>query len=389
MYIIHSSSIIRWLIVLLALPFLQSCIDPYNPSLTLNANLIVVSGIVTDLDESQTISLNRSRSSADSMNVNLPIQRANVQVIVNGTTPVTLLEKEPGIYGFPTDFRGKVGNTYQLRFQTEEGATYESSVETMQPVPPIQKTYDQFNPEGPKKTADGLPIPANDIYIDFQDPASERNFYLWRWRLYEIQQWCATCQQGRYVVRDVGPIGSGPLDIIGCVRDSTLGTLNLFDYPCREQCWDIFYNTDIIISSDIYSNGQTQIGKKVASIPIYQRDPALIVVEQLALSANAYRYYKLFADQVQNTGTLADSPPAPIAGNVKNVANSLENVVGYFSATSVAVSRYKIDRKAVTSGLFQGLFYAVNGRFPKAEPTSALCIPSRSRTNLFPPGWNQ
>ena len=376
---------------------LTGCVDPYDPSLSFDANLLVVSAIVTNLNEVQTISISRSRSTADSASITTPIRRAVVTVTVNGTTPVSLLEVEPGIYQFPAGFRGEVGSTYQLRFQTTNGATYESSVETMGSVPPIIRSYDRFNPEGTKKTANGLPIPANDIYIDVQDPANERNFYLWRWKLYEIQSWCATCQQGRYVVVDVGPVGAGPIDVIGCVRDSTVGTTNLFDYPCRGLCWDIFYTTSIDVFSDVYTNGQLQTGHKVTSIPIYQRNPALISVQQLSLSANAYRYYNLFAAQVQNTGTLADSPPAPLAGNIKNLADPTENVIGYFSAASVAVSNHKISRKEVTSGLFQGLFFAVNGREPSIETgtspfgkssSSALCIPSRSRTDLLPPGWN-
>ncbi|AUD00480.1 DUF4249 domain-containing protein [Spirosoma pollinicola] len=395
------SQVIRWIGCSCLLVGLQGCVNAYDPSLTLNANLIVVSGIITDLNETQTISLSRSRSSVDSLNVTIPIQRAIVTVTVNGTTPISLVEAQPGIYQFPADFRGKVGNSYQLHFQTSEGTVYESSVETMASVPAIQRTYDQFNPQGPKKTADGLPIPANDIYLDMQDPADGRNFYLWRWRLYEIQLWCATCQQGRYVVRDIGPVGAGPIDIIGCIRDTTVGTTNLFDYPCRGLCWDIFHNTDVDVFSDVYTNGQAQVGHKVASIPIYQRDPALIVVEQLSISANAYRYYRLFADQVQNTGTLADSPPAPISGNIRNVNNSSENVVGYFSAASVAVSRHKISRQSVNTGMFQGLFYAINGRAPRLETSqpgsspfgstasSALCIPNNSRTDQVPPGWNE
>lgn len=393
--------LVRWIGIGCTILSLHGCVNAYDPSLPLNANLVVVSGIITDLNEVQTITLSRSRSNADSLNTTIPIQRANVTVTVNGTTPVSLLEIQPGLYQFPADFRGKVGTSYQLRFQTIEGAVYESSVETMASVPPIQRTYDKFNPQGPRKTADGLPVPANDIYLDMQDPVDGRNFYLWRWRLYEQQLWCATCQQGRYVVRDIGPVGAGPIDIIGCIRDSTLGTTNLFDYPCRGLCWDIFYNTDVDVFSDVYTNGQAQVGHKVASIPIYQRDPALIVVEQLSISANAYRYYRLFADQVQNTGTLADSPPAPISGNIHNMNNASENVVGYFSAASVAVSRHKINRQDVNTGMFQGLFYAVNGRAPRLETaqpgsspfgssaSSALCIPSRSRTDQLPPGWNE
>ncbi|MBO0935486.1 DUF4249 domain-containing protein [Fibrella sp. HMF5335] len=383
------------------LGLLLGCVSTYDPDLALNSRLVVVSGTITDLADQQTVTLNQSRSSQDSVNVSTPISNALVEVIVNGAETVLLTETQPGTYVLPVGFRGKVGNTYQLRFRTSEGAQYASSVEEMTTVPAISRAYDEFTLRGPKTTADGLPIPANDIYIDFADPAATRNFYLWRWRLYETQAWCATCQQGRYVLRDIGPVGSGPIEVIGCVPDSSLSVRNLFDYTCRGNCWDIFYNSDIDVFADTYTNGQRQVGHKVASIPVYQRDPALIVVEQLSLSANAYRYYKLFADQVQNTGTLADAPPAPISGNVKNRANPAENVIGYFAASSVAVNRYKINRQNVTStGKFQGLFYAQNGRVPNVEVPkgeteygkglpSALCVPGRYRTDQLPPGWNQ
>lgn len=374
---------------------LLACVDRFEPELNANTNLVVVDGIVTDLAKPQTIRITRSRSSRDST-TSIPIQRAAVTVTVNGTTALRLTEVQPGLYQFPADFRGRVGNMYQLSFRTEEGVTYESSVETMASVPPVLRSYDQFNAQGIKTTADSRPVPTNDVYIDFQDPAGQTNFYLWRWRLYENQAWCATCEQGRYKVVDIGPVGSGPINVLGCVRDTTLGIYNLFDYPCRGVCWDIFYSTAVNTFADVYANGQLQVGRKVASIPIYQRDQALVVIEQLSLSTNAYRYYKLFADQTQNTGTLADTPPAPIAGNVRNVANDRENVVGYFSAASVAVQPHKLTRQNVTTGSFQGLFYAINRRFPsldlKPDGTrngipSALCLPGRTRTDVTPPGW--
>jgi hypothetical protein len=395
------SRFIRYLPILFVaglLLTLHACVDQYDPDLTSNTNLLVVEGIVTDLADVQTISLSRSRSSRDSLS-SVPIQRATVTVLVNGTTSVRLTEVQPGIYQFPAGFRGQVGQSYQLRFRTEEGTDYESSAETMAPVPPVLKAYDTFNEQGIKTTADSRPVPTNDVYIDFQDPATQTNFYLWRWRLYESQLWCATCEQGRYTLTDLGPVGSGPINVLGCVRDSTLGVFNLFDYPCRGLCWDIFYSSDVNTFADNNANGRLQVGRKVASIPIYQRDQAQLVIEQLSLSPNAYRYYKLFADQTQNTGTLADTPPAPTVGNVRNLTNAGENVVGYFSAASVAVLPYKLTRKNVTTGSYQGLFYAINRRLPSVElprtggsttgagVPSAICIPSRTRTDRLPPGW--
>jgi hypothetical protein len=397
----NNRRLVNWVLLGLGgwLCLLQGCVSPYDANVQLSANLVVVNGIITDQIGTQTIFLSRARSSADS-SATTPIQRAAVTLAVNGENIVTLREVQPGEYQLPDGFVGKVGNTYQLRFRTEEGIAYQSSVETMTGVSAILRTYDTYNPLGPKKTADALPTPVNDIYVDFQDPAGARNFYLWRWRLYETQRWCATCEQGRYVVQDIGPLGSGPLMVLGCVRDTTLPTRNLFDYPCRGLCWDIFYNQDIDVFADSYTNGQLQVGHKVASVPIYQLDKASITIEQLSLSADAYRYYKLFAEQTQNTGTLADSPPAPIAGNVRNQADPTENVVGYFSAASVSISSHRIVRSNVpaSAGRFQGLFNAVNGRMPNLETgrnggqgfsgvSSAVCIPSRSRTDQVPPGW--
>ena len=379
----------------------QACVDSFDPKLALNANLIVVNAVITDLDGPQQITLNRSRSRTDSASTITPIIRATVTVLVNGT-PVALTEAptEPGTYQLPTGFRAKTGNTYQLQFRTPEGVRYESSPELMTPAPPILKAYDTFNPTGLKLTADALATPTNDIYIDFNDPADQRNFYLWRWRLYELQNWCATCMQGRYIIKDIGPVGSGPIDVIGCVADKLLPRQNKFDYACLGTCWDIFYSSNINVMADIYTNGTAQVRHKIASIPIYQREPASIAIEQLALSANAYRYYQLVANQSQNTGTLADSPPAPLSGNVRNPADPTENVIGYFSAASVSTSYYKINRNNVPAGNFRGLFFSQNARRPNVDTDpgatfigqglpSALCLPGRYRTNKLPPGWNQ
>ncbi len=377
---------------------LATCVSTYEPSLTLNTNLLVVEGILTDQPGPQAVTLSRSRSTPDS-NTTSPVTRAQVQVVVNGTIPFSLSEVSAGRYELPAQFRGKVGDSYQLLFQTSDGTRYESTLETMVAVPPIQRVYDQFNANGPGKFADGLPTPSSDVYVDFDDPGNQRNFYLWRTRLYEQQEWCATCQQGRYILLDIGPVGSGPIQYVGCVTDSSLSPVNLYDYVCRGFCWDIFYSTTVNVFADAYANGLPQRGRLVAQVPVYQRDPALIDIEQLSLTAGAYRYYKLFQDQTQNTGTLVDTPPAPTVGNVRNVTDANENVVGYFSASSVAINHYWLDRKNVPVGNYRGLFYAQYRRTPNVEPPrgdppeygkgvpSAICIPSPTRTDVQPTGW--
>lgn len=388
------------LAAILALTSLMStCVTSFDPTLNPNTDLLVVEGILTDRPVAQAITLNRSRSTSDS-NTTTPVTKAQVEVVVNGTITFTFAETQPGRYELtPEQFRGRVGDSYQLRFQTADGTRYESTVETMVAVPPIQRVYDRFNPAGPSKFANEASTPSSDVYVDFQDPADERNFYLWRTRLYERQEWCASCQQGRYVVEDIGPVGSGPIRVLGCVRDSTLGVYNFYDYTCRGFCWDIFYSTSINVFADVYADGRPQVGRLVAQVPVYQKDAALLDIEQLSLTVGAYRYYKLFQDQTQNTGTLVDTPPAPTVGNVRNVADPDENVVGYFSASSLVLYHYWLDRRNVPLANYRGLFFALNRRQPNVEPPrgnppeygkgvpSAVCVPSPTRTDVQPEGW--
>jgi hypothetical protein len=94
-----------------------------------------------------------------------------------------------------------------------------------------------------------------------------------------------------------------------------------YDYPCRGSCWEILYSPDILVFDDRYANGRLISQQRVAQIPFYGYQPALVDVRQLSLTADAYRYYKLFADQTQKTAGLVDVPPTALGGNVYLVAN--------------------------------------------------------------------
>lgn len=167
---------------------LYACVSSYDPRLRLDADLVVVDAIITDQAGPQTVTLSRARARGDSSG-SAPLTHATVAVVVDGRTTLSLIEIQPGVYRLPEGFVGQVGHSYQLRFQTIEGQSYQSSDEPMVAVSAIRAVYDQYNPDGPKQTADALPTPVNDVYLNFQDPSGDRNFYLWRWRLYETQQW--------------------------------------------------------------------------------------------------------------------------------------------------------------------------------------------------------
>ena len=146
----------------------------------------------------------------------------------------------------------------------------------------------------------------------------------------------------------------------------------------------------------IFTDGQQIKHKLVAQIPLYQSNATLVSLQQMSLTPNAYRYFKLIQDQSVNTGTLADTPPAPIKSNLVNIADKNELVLGYFSASSVAEVRYMLSRKNTKGGIYNGLFKAIHNRVPNLEQKSmerpyiplAVCKKSKSRTQIRPEGWN-
>ena len=110
----------------------------------------------------------------------------------------------------------------------------------------------------------------------------------------------------------------------------------------------------------MYTDGGLIAGQPVAQIPFYQHGPCLVEIRQAALTPLAYQFYKNFQNQTQNNGGVADTPPTITIGNVWNVANGRETVVGVFTASAVATVRYWLDRKD-TQGSPPGLFLALNG----------------------------
>lgn len=411
--------------------------DSYDSVLRGTNDLIIVDGTVTNLTERQIIQLNRSR--ADPLTGRFgttPITRAIVEVVVDSLEVIACHETIDGSYQLPSDFKGRVNHAYQLRFALPDGTRYQSTQQIMRAVPAIINVKAQFNPTSlPAQSYDGTINQfraAHELYVDWQDPSDQQNYYRWDWDLYEKQDWCRSCSQGVYAVYAILPnvyrgfsyVSGNALyeDCFIPVVTNNIGQppvhleTYVYDYSCRTQCWEVLHSYNINVFTDQYSNGGLNTNYKVAQIPYYTHAPCLVELRQSSLSSDAYRYFKLFQEQTQNTGGLADTPPSALVGNIRAVANSRESVIGYFTASEVSAVRYWLDRKDAT-GLPLGatdpagpselpgaeLFYALNLRQPKPEPTfpppkvqiyggpsrppTAVCVPGNSRTPFKPEGW--
>ncbi|GAB4047576.1 DUF4249 domain-containing protein [Spirosoma litoris] len=444
-------SVLSRLVVCFSILFLPlACIDPDDSALLSTNDILVVDGTITNLAEAQIIRLNRSKANPLTGKFGTtPITKATVIVVVDSSLQIACHETIDGSYQLPIDFKGQVGHAYQLRFTLSDGTQYVSSQQVMEAVPSISKVSSRFNPKSlPVTQLDGYTA-AHDIFIESQDPAQEHNYYRWDWKLYERQYWCRTCQNGVYAVHKILPgvynadkyfkyfVAGDELYEDCFVPSPGLSQIDSnapvvptehwnYDYPCRTACWEILYNNDIQVFDDRYSNGNLISQQRVAQIPFYDYQPALVDVRQLSLTPDAYQYYKLFADQSQKTGGLSDTPPTALGGNVHQVANPKKQTIGYFTASAVSQMHYWLDR-ADRQGFAYGaldptgphlndgddLFYALNNRRPSPEPPplyildehrptpkvkiwpyadrppTAPCLQSDNRTPFKPEGWRE
>jgi hypothetical protein len=391
----------KWSAAAIILFFLIACVDTYDVNIEASKKYLIVEGTITNvIDERQIIRIFETDDQTTFLsteftktifsrdNEDIPVRGAKVVVKENGTVAHQLTEQEPGIYEMPQGFLAKVGNTYQLSLELPDGRSYQSSEEEMLPVAEIKNFKVELNREGIQTPRlNNIRFPTHDFYIDFDDPTDEQNFYAWSWVDFESQNMCRTCRQGLFQ-----PQGLGEGE---CVKNESIHPNNYYDYYCLGFCWEIFPGEDIQIFSDVFTDGQPQQNKQIAQVPVLQSNSCLVVIHQKSLTPGAFRYLRLLESQSVKSGSLADTPPAPIKSNVLNTRAPEELVLGYFTASAVSELRHMLVRNDVPGALPDNLFTVLNNRERLPEPQGlyrtfipfASCEASASRTPNAPRNW--
>ncbi len=282
-----------------ALVFLLSaCVDPEVIDQPGTVNVVVVDALLTDQNEPQVVVLNRSRADPITGRFGtLPLTKATVELIIDAGQTVAFREMEPGTYLLPDGIRARTDHRYQLSVTLDNGTRYVSSAETVRPVPAIGRVVQRFEPQSIAATNPSRLLPANEFFIDTQDPADQINYYRWDWTLWERQPFCYSCYQGKYVVYD-----QQNRLINGCVSDFTGGEYN--DYRCQTECWEILRGTTLNLLADNFINGRPILGRRVAQVPYLDYSSGLVEVRQSSLSQGAYQYFSLIESQTQRSGDM-------------------------------------------------------------------------------------
>ncbi|WP_109831221.1 DUF4249 domain-containing protein [Reichenbachiella versicolor] len=281
-------SILQYFSFCLLVLMLSACSEEVTVKLPSSENILVVEGRV-EFNESLTEqSINLSiLGDFYSNKINEPVIDATVWVVEGQSGDTYEFEnRNNGLYTNAL-LVGKVGELYTLHVEWNN-EVYEAS-EQLLPVASIDSIYslevatNTFDDGGDK------------IAIDFSDPKGIANYYFWE-----------NYQDGELnVVPDPGA---------------------KFNY----------------ILPDVYFDGQKIEGYVTNEEMVIELGQP-ITVKQIGISKTVYDYYYLLFDQAGRTGTLFDTPPAPVRGNIKNLTNPNHYALGYFYASQVDEAMFVLE----------------------------------------------
>jgi len=325
---------------------MASCIDPIDTNIDREVNVLIVEGAITTGSGPHKIRLSRSAQYGGVLVGSSVLPVNNALVVIRDSdgytfplTEGTFIFPKPrppaigapgketfltGVYQTADDFSAEIGKTYTLLISTPTGLEYTSLPEAIIPATDILGLSAEFKkvPIGSNEFKSGF-----DVYATFQDEQEEQNFYMWKNSgTYKITAFPAL----HVLYPTFGPAIPAPKD-------------------CCRNCWVSETSADqsLQVLSDKNVNGsQTTIfAAFIEDDRVRFTDKYLVRIELHTLNREAFQFFQLLEEQLSINGDIFDPPPATIRGNMINLTNPDENVIGYFRVSDISVDSLFLTRE--------------------------------------------
>lgn len=352
-------------LILLLVFGLSSCVKPVQIDLPTIDEGIAVSAYLSTQKGAQEVRIQRL-APYTTAGLNYPILKAEVWIMDNLGQRQNFLE-DPKRIGFyipsNSDYVGEPGKTYVLHIVMPDQRKIESLPQSIREAPPIKKVYsEEIIVDDPRI---GTAVNGFKVLLDMDDSASKGDYYRWSWVNYEQLGYCSQFQ--------------------GIPDGGVSEYATAIGIPCCEPCWDIIrcYNNCTNVLSDALTNGKTISRHPISRIPYCPRD-YYIEIQQRSISKEAYNYWRTVDQLTANNGSLFDTAPAAVHGNLTCVSDAAQAVYGLFEVSDLEEGGYFIDRTKTSK---PGVFTCAPLPLPPTSQICATCVESPYRTRIKPKFW--
>ena len=313
-----------------------SCKKAYEPEIIkTETNFLVVDGQINCNANAETkITLSRTKKLSDSVTF-----EPELNAIVS-------LEQEQGaIYNLQAQGNGvyktillnlPLNKKYRIKIITSNSIAYQSEFVIAKAAPPIDSiTW---------KQEDNVTIS-----VHSRDAINATKYYRWDY----VETWS---------YNSVLPTIWGVKNKNAFLKDSTTQT---------DSCWRSLPSTKIVLYSTV------ALGKDVVSnypVAIIPKDDEKIssrysmLLYQYAITPEAYQYFKLIEKNSQQLGTLFDTQPSQIEGNIVCISNPNIPVIGFVTAGTSTQKRFFLSNKTLNNWNYSNPLGQCGGSFIQTIP---------------------
>ena len=355
---------------------LLSCLEPTTPEFRINEAFYLAEGNILAGGGGSEIRLSESRFETAALSF-VGIEEAEVLSIRSDGRSVSwqLTDPEKGKYVPPEDFVAIPGESWSFDITLPNGAKIISDAEIV-PAPievdAVNLIFEQNSifDEGRNRF-----IPRFEIFIDYQDPTGEKNYYAYDFRYWEEVIICQSCPAGRYNGTE-------------CISDPSVRPR--YDYFCdTDECYALTEGLATTYSSDELYDGNSLRGVPVGGVTFDNIGGLLVEAELRSISEEAFDYGKVIQDLVTGSSGLNPTIPAALNGNVRNADPEGRTVLGYLGAAAAGRNRSFVLRTLdIGSPLsFDNNIFPEPVPPPGVPPLAPCNIPGRSSER--PAGWQE
>ena len=343
---VHSN---RSNLALFLLFFVLGCINPIELEVRTDDRLLVVDGFITTEPGPHKIRLTRSSDYIGfsfQSGVNVAEENALVAIRSDQGEVFRMAHIGRGIYQTPTDFQPVIGQSYSLNIELMNGDQLVSAPQLITEAPAIENVLLRYNK---LPSVDEFSFNSGvDVFVEYQDPAASRNFYL------------TTHTKGVY------PFTSN-WDLFFC-GNNPFCCVPTFANPELERCFRYerdFPDTGVQVESvqdcrrsggpqerqfNVYEDSQFN-GNLITNKAVFIKDDGRrfefsyrTQINLMSISPEAFAFFSAIQGQLSIDGDIFDPPPANVRGNMLNLTNPNQQVLGYFGAFDVSSETIYIER---------------------------------------------
>jgi hypothetical protein len=293
---------------------IYSCQKPIDiKATTTNANILVVEGLINAGSNLTTIKLSRTVTIGNKTTAN-PEGGATITIENAQATVATLNEVSKGTYSSAAILNLDKTKQYRVRIKTANGKIYLSDLVDVKITPPIDSVGYTFKNNGIQ------------IYANAHDDTNNSRYYLYDY----AEAWIFnTFYSSGYVSNGSGLSPRTPAQIVSSCYNET-ATANIFLNSTAALSQDISYQFPLIF----IEGTSERISVRYS-----------ILVNQTVLTKDAYVFWENLKKSTESLGSIFDVQPSQLIGNIHNVTDPTEPVIGYISAGTTQSKRIYINKR--------------------------------------------